>query len=307
MTDFVLLENVYLAPYLGSLFQRPKFFKMHSGTAGIYFEWERKGKAVASIHFTPDGAGLWRSPAKGTFGGFSWASGLHLEDLFAFHDAVLRRLAQLGARAVEVLPAPAAHDPEKFANQVYMLSARGYDTTRCDVNHSLMVDARDLAERMSYGNLKRLRKCRNEGLIAQRLPPSDLDSVYETLVANREGKGNTLSMSLVELHSMRREHSDSLLLFGCPDGPQLAAAALCLSLNGEILYVFAWGDRPGHSTASPVVSVADCIYRYCQSVGVQLLDVGTSTVGQDTNFGLVRFKRGLGFTESLKLRLVRTL
>jgi hypothetical protein len=38
--------------------------------------------------------------------------------------------------------------------------------------------------------------------------------------------------------------------------------------------------------------------------GFKLLDVGISTLHAQPNFGLINFKRNLGFTESLKLEMV---
>jgi len=55
------------------------------------------------------------------------------------------------------------------------------------------------------------------------------------------------------------------------------------------------------------VSVADAIYRYAQKIGFKVMDVGTSTIDFEVNFGLLEFKRGLGFAESLKLTMRKKL
>ncbi|MEP6873415.1 MAG: hypothetical protein ABI887_03550 [Burkholderiales bacterium] len=305
MADSRLLENTFAAANPGSLFHSAAFFKMHAQDRGAYFEWEQDGRVVATIHFTPAGDGLWRSPGRGTYAGFTASTDLHSEHLYTFHDAVLARLAALGARRVEILPAPMAHDPVAFSNQTHLLHARGYAITQCDVNHSLVVDGRGMAERMSYGNQKRLRKCAKEGLHGRLLPPSALPQVYDTLAANRQSKGHAMSMSLAQLQAMQQTFPDAMLLFGCQHGDVQAATALCLRLSADVLYVFYWGDRPGHANLSPVVSVAEAVYAHCQTEGIRLLDVGTSSVDREPNFGLIQFKRGLGFAESLKLRMAR--
>jgi hypothetical protein len=311
MAEYRLLENVFarcnVGTSLGGLFHSPAFFKMHAAGSGTFFEWEQDGKVVASIHFTAVEQGLWRSPARGTYAGFACAPGLRLESMLAFHDAVQARLATLGATRIEILSAPMAHDPVAFSNQIYLLRMRGFEITQCDLNHSLQVDARDLGERMSYGNLKRLRKCEREGLVAEELPLSALAKVYDTVAANRASNGHVMSMTLAQLQAMADCFPEAMVLFGSSGGDQLAAAALCFRLDADVLYVFYWGDRPGYASLSPVVSVADAIYRYCQRQGLRMLDVGTSTVGSEPNHGLIQFKRGLGFTESLKVRMTRTI
>ena len=160
---------------------------------------------------------------------------------------------------------------------------------------------------MTYGNLKRLRKCGRDGLVAEPLQMSALAQVYETLDVNRASMGNSLSMTMAQLQAMVDTFPKDIILFGCPHGDHLAAAALCLRLSSTVLYVFYWGDRPGYTTYSPVVAVADAIYGYCQKLGFRILDVGTSTFDREPNFGLLEFKRGLGFTESLKLRMRKLL
>lgn len=303
MADFDLVEGGIEEGGPGCLFHTPAFFRLHAQGGGRYYEWVRKGRAVACVHFTRTEGELWRSPARGTFAGYAFQRELRLEDFFAFHDAAMARLAADGARHFEILPAPMAHDPAAFANQVYLLHARGFQVTQCDLNQSLEVTAEPLADRMRYGEVKRLRKCLREGLIAQQLPPSALAAVYETLAANRAGKGRAMSMSLEQLQTMVDVFPGTVQLFGSRDGDTLAAAALCLRLSERVLYVVFWGGRPRYATLSPVVAVAEAIYAHCQACGIGLLDVGTSTVDTEPDFGLVQFKRGLGFTESLKLRL----
>ncbi|HZF79600.1 MAG TPA: GNAT family N-acetyltransferase [Rubrivivax sp.] len=308
MPEDVLVENGFVGTALpGCLFQSPAFFRLHAVQHGVFFEWVQDGRVLACIHFTPGEAGLWRSPARGTFAGYAWVDELRPEDLFAFHDAVMARLLALGARRVEILPAPMAHDPDRFSQQLYLLRSRGFDITQCDLNQSLEVDGRALAERMSYGNVKRLRKCEREGLVTSALPLSDLPEVHATLSANRASKGHAMSMSLAALQDMASALPDALQLFGCRAMGEMAAAAVCVRLSAEVMYVFCWGDRPGYGSLSPVVPVAQAIYAHCQATGVRQLDVGTSTVDREPNFGLLQFKRGLGFGSSLKLRLARDL
>jgi len=307
MVTHRLLENAWVCPPgLGGLFNRYGFFQLHSSDRrGVYFEWEQDAKVVATIHFTEVEPGLWRSPARGTYAGFAWVPGLGLESLFGFHEAVLARLRSLGASRLEVLPAPMAHNPAAFSIQEYLLRSCGYQTSQCDLNHSLKVDARPLAERMSYGNLKRLRKCAREGLVALSLTHTDLPEVYETIASNRASKGHEMSMSLLQLQAMVERFPEAVKLFGCRMGGDLVAAAICLQVDEGVLYVFYWGDRPGYASLSPVVSLADAIYADCQIQGIGLLDVGTSTVDSQPNFGLIQFKTGLGFEPSLKVRMAR--
>ncbi|SEN63111.1 Acetyltransferase (GNAT) domain-containing protein [Sphingomonas gellani] len=307
MSDQKLTINAFVEPNLGSLFHEAGFFRLHAGEGGRYFQWTDGKKSLGTIHFTEVDHGIWRSPARGTFAGYAWERDLSVEQMFAFHDAVEAELVDAGAKRIEILPAPMAHDPVAFANTLYLLRARGFATEVCDLNHTLEVTATPLGERMTYGNRKRLRKAEREGFKAERVGLDQLHAVYDTIAANRAMKGNAVSMRVAQLEEMIALFPDRLVLFGMKDGDSLAASAICLRLSPSVLYVFYWGDRPGYSALSPVVALADTIYAYCQESGIVLLDVGTSTVNLEPNFGLIQFKRGLGFTESLKVRLSKQL
>lgn len=307
MPGYCINTNAFLGGGPGSLFQQASFFRLHAAGQGLFFEWAQGMRVCASVHFTPTGEGTWRSPARGTFAGFAFDTSLRYEDLFAFHDAVELALKAEGARQLEILPPPMAHDPAAFANQFYLLRSRGYEMTHCDLNQSLHVDSSSLSDRMSYGNQKRLRKCQREGLVAERLPLTALADVYDTLAANRARKGYAMSMTLAQLQTMADTFPDAVLLFGSRDGERLAASAVCLRLSPTVVYVYSWGDRPGYDAYSPVVALAVAIYELCQTQKVTQLDVGASTLDRAPNFGLIQFKRGLGFTESLKVRMSKVL
>lgn len=302
-----LLENAFIGDGFGIIFQAPDFFRLHSAAGDAYFEWADGTKAIACAHFSEVASGAWRSPAKGTFAGLAFGFDLGLERLAAFYDAVEERLITKGARMIEVLPSPEAHDSSAFANSVYLLRTRGFDISQCDLNYAIKVDERPLSARMSYGNRKRLQKCEREGIRAEQLPIAALPKAYETIVANRAMRNHAVSMTLGQLQSMADLFPDRMVLFGCSDDHEMIASAICLRVSPTVLYVFYWGDRPGYNAFSPVVQLANALYVFCQANGISVLDAGTSTIDSEPNYGLIGFKRGLGMSESLKVRMVKTL
>jgi len=232
MSDYLILENKFVGSDIALLFQSREFFHLHAQPGASYFELFHKGNVKAIVHFSPMGEdGNWRSPARGTFAGISFVEDLKFNELMSFLNGVESLLRAKGAKALEILPAPQAHDAVAFARQVYLLRSCGFETIRCDLNQSLEFDARSLSDRMSYGNLKRLRKCERDGLVARQLSLSDLSLVYDTLLINRNSKGNTLSMTLSQLQLMVDTFPQDVVLFGCPIGDHLASAAFCLRLS----------------------------------------------------------------------------
>lgn len=311
MSSYRMAENAFISESVedapGDLFHSPRFFRLHAGDSGHFFEWTDERRVVASIHFTPLGNGTWRSPARGTYAGHAFARELPPDELMDFYDAVETRLVELGASRLEVLPAPMLHDTAAFSLQLYVLRSRGFSLGRCDINQSQPIHPGMMA--MSRGNRRCLEKGLREGYACEHLESTALPAVYDVITANRSAKGYPVSMSLAQLEKMQLQLPEAMVLFGCRhrDDEELIAAALCLRLSPSKLYVFYWGDRPGYARLSPVVMLASALHSYCLEQGIALLDVGTSTEGAVPNLGLLKFKQGLGFETGMKVRMEKLL
>lgn len=306
LSRYQILENQFLNQKIGTIFHLKEFFIHNSSDSGKYFQWVDDGKVMASIFFTED-AGVFSSPGKGTFSGYVIDDELDMESLEVFHLAVMERLNELGARRIEISLAPLIHDVNFLSSQFYLLRKDSFDILSQDLNYSLEISNRKFDELVTYANLKRLRKCERSSFESIKLPISELAKVYKTIELNRRAKGYPITMSLSQIESLSKAFPDDILLWGIPHENQLIAAALCLNISQEVLYVFYWGDVPGYSSYSPVVSIAKSIYKYCQENNFKILDLGTSTLNLQPNYGLINFKEGLGCKASLKLKLCKNL
>lgn len=307
---FEVLENKFVGTQAKFLFQVPDFYKLHADCESVYFELAKKNKVVASIYFIPLGdefPGIWRSPSRGTFAGMSFSSLLKLDDLYYFYESLESRLKFKGAQTLQISLPPQAIDPQASTLQTYLFRSRGYSVNRCDLNQSLPVDSIAFAEKIKYGNLKRLRKCKQNLILSSKLTTDNLAEVYKVLETNRSQKGRVLSMSLVELEAMVKQFPQKVMLFGSVYKERLVAAAFCIRISEDVLYVFYWGDLAEFNKFSPIVSLAEAIYEYCQMIGIKILDLGTSTIDGVPNFGLFEFKRSLGCVESLKINMEKQL
>lgn len=299
----MLVVDYFLPQDSLHLFNSPEFFRLHAGGKGHYFQWLSKGKARITLHFTETAEGVYRSPARGTFGGLSCVADLPMGELEDFLAAVQDHLLGLGARVLEILLPPLQHDPASVSSQYFVLRAMGFREPLVDLNYALELNPKPFAERVNHANRKRLNKCRREGFQALKVGPERLTGVYAVIAENRASKGYPMTMGEAQVREMQALFPDAVELFACESEGVTVAAAICLRLSPEVLYVFYWGDLPGYAQNSPVVLLAECIYQSCQDRGITLLDAGTSTLDMQLNHGLINFKRGLGFQESLKFRL----
>lgn len=290
-----------------ALFNTPAFFQLHAAGRSHYFQWVHHGKAVACIHFTEVQPGHFRSPARGTYAGLSNLPEVRTEVIVAFLDAVQDHLRALGAQRLEVHLPPSRHDLAQFSNQYYLLRTLGFVESGLDLNFGIEVTGQPFIERITPDNRRRLRKCHREGLLAMQLDDAALGIVHALLEEHHRHKGYPLSMSRAQLQTMQELFPGRLRLFGCQRGERLLAAAICVQVRSDVRYIFCIGDLAEYSSYSPSVALVDAIYGSCQEEGIALLDYGVSTLGLEANYGLINFKRGLGFGESLKPRLEKVL
>ena len=302
MCELKLLQNKFLYDDAIHIFNEKRFFELHSSkSGGICFELEYKGKIIACLYAAESEiTGEWKSPLRGTYGGISFDKKIKLKNLIWFLKAVQKELKKRKAKSLDIKLPPQSHDNIEFALQQYALYATDFRIVQSDINQSIVVDG-ELLNKMNRANTKRYNKCKTAGIIGTQLTLDNLERVYDTIAINRNSKGYTISMTLDELKRMVATFEERVILFGCNYLEEQVAAAICIKVSKEILYVFYWGDRPGYSNYSPIVELASKINRYCLSEGIKILDLGTSSIGKDPNNGLINFKRGLGCVESLKI------
>jgi hypothetical protein len=295
------------------IFNEPAYFRLHSSSPrDVYAQLVRRSdtKVYATIAFTEVSAHEYSSPKRGTFGGLSLNEVLEYDAIESFINTLLTWLASQGARSVRLRTAPASHDLPAFSTMLNVLSRSGFTLTTQELNYDLRVDERAFVDRIDYGNVKRLRKATREGFFSERVGQELCDSVYSVIEQNRARLGVKVSMSAAQLHQMVELFPEKLHFFAAyqhADRKQMVAASVCIALTESIFYVFYWGDIVGMGTHSPVVLLASTIYEYCQQNGFKVLDAGISTLHGEPNYGLMRFKRNLGFEASAKLDFERQL
>lgn len=307
---FDLRINSFLAAQGNHLFNEPAYFRLHSRSAqDCYAQLVRRDdqRVFATLAFHATDNGVFVSPRRGTFGGLSLNAEIELQMLFRFIAAVVAHIRAQGARSVRVRCAPASHDGALLAISVNMFSRLGFQLREAELNNDMRIDGRAFIDRIDYGNVKRIRKTEREGFICDQLDGRALPAVHALLAGNRGRLGVSISMSLEQVRQMAALFPQRLHLFAVyrdAGRQEMVAAALCLALSPHVLYVLYWGDGPDMRRYSPVAMLASHIYAFCVREGFAVLDVGISTLHEEPNFGLVNFKRNLGFTESLKLEMV---
>jgi hypothetical protein len=292
-----------------AIFNTSKFFSLHKNGSALYFQLclGKPRQSVGVVHFTEVEPGHFRSPRRGTFGGFEFNRPMRLEVIERFVDEVEQVLKQNGARQIELLDPPAnfdAFNPGVLAN---VLGRRGYVPRTPDLAYLLRIDGAPLWEKMKPSRRQRIHRCERQGITAGQVRPDRHKEVYDVIVANRNTRHFPVTMTYEAIEEMVQAFPDRILFFGAFDGSTMIASSICVKVSSSVLYVFYWGDRPGYEQLSPVTLLAQFIYDYAQRARFNVIDFGTATHEGEPIYGLINFKREIGCFPSPKPTYVKLL
>ena len=291
------------------IFNTRQFFELHRSTKSFYFQLISGDPAqvLGVAHFSEVAPGHYRSPRRGTFGGFEFREKLRMEVVEGVVAQVEQQLIDAGAEAIEILHPPASFNPPAAAVLYNILARRGYCIQPPELDYTLAINNEDFLERVEYNLQKRIKKCQRENIRGVEVEPLQHRRVYDVISANRAARGFSVSMTYDGIEQMVTTFPDRLVFFGVFAGSDMIASSICIRLSPTLLYVFYWGDLPGWQEYSPVSLLAMTIYDYACRNGCLQLDLGTSTIDGVPNYGLINFKRGMGCQESLKLTFIKRL
>ena len=282
------------------IFNTLPFYQLHKDTNATYLYIYHNSRPVGAFQYAIDDINEARSPRRGTFGGIQ----LFSTDIFVIQEVIRQiedRLKSERVQHIEILEIPAIYEPHVSPLKFASYTRAGFRLKYADIHFAIEVGDHSLNERMARNNRKRFRKGLRNNYVFRQLSMEEFGLAYDVVLRNREHKGWKLSMAQSELIAMEARIPNSLRAFylTLPSGEPVAAA-ICVVLNKSVLYVLYWGDIPGNESESPVVYLADAIYKYCQQNKYKYLDLGTSSVEGSPMNGLIEFKLGLGAIPNLK-------
>ena len=206
---------------------------------------------------------------------------------------------------IDIKLQPFSHDISLCSICLNILLRLNFSVISYDLNYSLRVDNDLFLSKVSYGNRKKIKQCLRGGFYVSKLDINKYDEAYKVIESNRKSKGYPMTMDLSAFLEMSRTFPDRIHCFAVfnPSDLSIIAASICISINSDILYVFYWGDVLSNLSYSPITFLASKIYDFAKENSYSTLDIGTSSINSNPNYGLINFKKNMGFEESMKLTL----
>ena len=279
-------------------FNTDRFLKLRQNESIIRFNLHGHDQLLASIVFVLVGEKA-VSGHMATFGSFDLSPEVGAEDLIGLLGEIETHLLTRGISEIEIRNWPEAYP--HFIKAQAALSNSGYQEADQEVDQYIEVTEQAFSVSAAYNEQKKLNKCIRAGFQFRQLDIKYLERAYELVVMSRNRKGYPVTMSLNELKKAYSEAPENYLLFGVFDEEKLVATAISIRLNDGILYNFYHGDHDDYRHFSPTVLLLDGIYLFCQAQGIDILDLGISSVGGKINTGLYRFKENVGCTSCRKI------
>lgn len=280
------------------LFNTYEYYELHSSSNTDYFKLSFKENLVATICVKQEDNNIWKSPIRGTFGGFEFVNNVSPQII---HDSIL--FFEEFAKSKRKIDAINFTLPPIFYNSaqstlVNILLRLNYKIINNELNHYSVLNKSPLRSEMNKTFKKKLNRLLKNDL--EFSISSNITESYDLLKINRENRGVKISMSLEKLVEMKKKLNENVLFFDLKSELGLLASSVCISINKSVLYVLYWGHNKEYDHLSPVILLANKIHEFSQNNGYEIMDIGTSSLNGKIDEGLKKFKDSLGFENGLK-------
>ena len=279
---------------------------MHINTQGVndradYFIINNIKKRIeGKIHFLlKDGHAY--SPYKSLFGAFEFSSRIHPNLLPEFWSFIEADLKKRGIQQCSITNHAACYAPKKAELVHKTMEKAGFSTLRKAVNHHIPIDLNSLENRMHPMEVRRLKKCKQQGFTFQEEQAENGEEVYEYLGRCRAEQNLELSITKAKFLSYLEQFPQNYPFYTVRKKEEILAATITIKEHRKILYSFLPGSLRKYKQYSPTVMLNEGLYNYCQKHDFEMLDLGISTENDGTDqTSLIAFKERMGGEKSYK-------
>ena len=273
-------------------------FKYNGNILTFYIANEKLKQVVGRIHFVITNNSA-NSLPRDPFGNFELDESISIEVLDGFVSFILAGLRKKKIRNILVSTFAQVYGQRDSAKICYVLLSNGFEISNADMNHHIPVKERFecLIKPMQR---RKLLKGRKERLLFKEESLLRLEEVYHFILRCREEKYQSLSLSYAQLRDITNCFSDHYKLFVVRRAGKIIAATVAVVVNSKILYNFYPASAMEFNALSPMVFLTEGVYNYCADNEFRILDLGTSSLREKPNVGLINFKEGIGGAPSLK-------
>jgi hypothetical protein len=310
LEDYIFTEEVPPNVEAGvefSLFNHARHLMMQSpnGWQSFYLINIKHGRLEGHVHFYLEGS-IAKSPLKAPFGSFEFADTLPLEQRYRFIKFSEEKLREHGIETIILKNPLRAYDDSGIALLEVFLLNHGWRVDEAEAG--CIIDVGQPVESMfDAWEARKFRQASDAGLTFKALPAALLDEVYLFILTCRNKKNYNMSMTLKDLWLAFETFPDEYELFGLYHDNKLIAASITVKVTPRVMYHFYTDHDDSFDKLSPVVFLTVQLLKEAANRNIRFLDLGTSAIEGQPNFGLLNFKMRLGGIPSSKLTFIKSL
>lgn len=302
------LPSGYVVGFECSLFNLNAHLLLQSATGWrtFYILDQKRGKTRALINFNIQDSTAY-SPLRSTYGSLECDDEIQPAVLYDFFKFIESALVSTGINRIIIKNAPLVYNAHVFSLLQVFLFNQGYTVIDAEVDSFITITNTPLASRLNARGRKKLDYARDAKLSFHLLPNDECDTVYHLIEQWHARKGYTLSMPFQKLEEVIQVFPDRYSFFAVKQNARIVAACITIRVKSNILYYFFSNNDEAFNAVSPAVFMIEGLYSYCRKENITLLDLGTSALYNEPNFGLLDFKLQTGATPSAKLTFQKDL
>lgn len=235
------------------------------------------------------------SPFSATFGGFEFVSDdVKLYQIDAALESLIAWASLQKCIGIKMILPPFFYQEDFLAKVTNCIYRAGFETQNIELNyHFQTANLSDTYEQDIWYNAKKnLKKANSFGLIFEKLDIKNGKLAYDVIAQNRAERGFPLRLTWEQL--MQTNSVIPMDFFLVKTENDNIGAAIVYHMTSSIVRVIYWGDLPQFSEYKTMNFLSFQLFKYYKEQGIEILDIGHSTVDSVPNNGLCEFKESIG-------------
>ncbi len=261
-------------------------------------------KIAASIHFQikeDTAISLTTAP----FGSISLSHEVDFDTLSDFMNFIQTHLRLNGVQKIKIRHYPGLYHPLIYEKVISFLALSGFRISLIDINQIIEITNDPFDSIIHPMELRNLNKTKKEGIIFTEHQNTEAKIVFNAIDTFRKARNIPVNIEFDSLMRLIHVFPQNYKLFTVSMKNEMVAATVCVKVKDSILYNFLPAHNSTFNMYSPMVFLMEKIYQYASENKIKFIDLGVSSINNNPQKGLIRFKERLGSISVSKLTFLK--
>ena len=306
--EFVIAEPLSRYTFPGDicLYNAPEYVSLWDDLTNSTFLIinSRSQMIAASIHFQIK-EDLAISINTAPFGSISLFHEVDFDTLSDFMNYIETHLSLKEVRKIKIRHYPGIYHPHTYEKVISALALSGFRISLIDINQIIEITDDPFDSIIHPMELRNLNKTKTEGIIFTEHQNTEAKLVFNAIDTFRKARNIPVNIEFDSLMKLIHIFPQNYKLFSVSMKNEMVAATVCVMVKDSILYNFLPAHNSSFNMYSPMVFLMEKIYQYTSENKIKFIDLGVSSINNNPQKGLIRFKERLGSKSVSKLTFLK--